>query len=152
MDPMRIDLDKILTVLPQRYPFIMIDRVLDYVPGERITALKNVSAGDPWLPGHVPEDPVMPGVLIIEAMCQAAGILYNLSGRKRARYLAGLDKVRFRKKVIPGDQLVISASVVKEKLNIIKIEATATVEGALVAEAHIMVSIGDQNDTSDSDS
>jgi len=129
----------------------MIDRVLDYVPGEQITAVKNVSAGESWLPGHIPGDPVMPGVLIIEAMCQAGGVLFNLSNKKRAKYLAGLDKVRFRKKVIPGDQLVLNARIVKEKLNMIKMDVSAAVEETLVAEAQIMISIGDEDDTSDSD-
>ena len=149
---MNIDINKIISVLPQRYPFIMIDRVLDYVPGEQIIAVKNVSAGDPWMAGHFPGNPVMPGVLILEAMCQAGGVLVNLSGGKEAKYLAGLDKVRFRKRVIPGDQLVIHGKVIKKKLNMIKMEVAATVDGSLVAEAQIMASIGDDNDTSDSDS
>lgn len=152
---MRVDINKIISVLPQRYPFILIDRVIDYVPDEHITAVKNVSAGDPWMAGHFPGDPVMPGVLILEAMCQAGGVLVNLSNEKNnnqtAKYLAGLDKVRFRKKVIPGDQLVIHGRIVKKKLNIIKMEVSATVDGALVAEAQILASIGDENDTSDSD-
>jgi len=152
INQMRIDINKIISVLPQRYPFILIDRVLDYVPDEQITAVKNVSVSDPWMAGHFPGNPVMPGVLILEAMCQAGGVLVNLSGDKGAKYLAGLDKVRFRKRVIPGDQLVIHGRVIKKKLNMIKMEVSATVDGALVAEAQIMASIGDKNDTSDSDS
>lgn len=152
---MKIDINKIISLLPQRYPFIMIDRVIDYVPDEHITAVKNVSAGDPWLAGHFPANPVMPGVLILEAMCQAGGVLVNLSGKgengQTARYLAGLDKVRFRKKVIPGDQLIIHGRIIKKKMNMIKMEVSATVEGTLVAEAQIMASIGDKNDTSDGD-
>jgi 3-hydroxyacyl-[acyl-carrier-protein] dehydratase len=152
---MTIDINKIIAMLPQRYPFILIDRVIDYVPGEQITAIKNVSAGDPWMAGHFPENPVMPGVLILEAMCQAGGVLVNLSrdekNNQSARYLAGLDNVRFRKRVIPGDQLVIHGQILKKKLNIIKMEVTATVEGVLVAEAQIMASIGVENDTSDGD-
>ena len=112
--------------------------------------MKNVSAGEPWMAGHFPESPVMPGVLILEAMCQAGGVLVNLSGKYQAKYLAGADKVRFRKNVIPGDQLIIHGRVVKKKLNIIKMEVSVTVEGELVAEAQIMASIGDKDDTSDS--
>lgn len=152
MNQKRIDINKIISVLPQRYPFVMIDRVIDYVPGEEITAVKNVSASDPWMAGHFPGNPVMPGVLILEAMCQAGGVLVNLSDDKPARYLAGLDKVRFRKRVIPGDQLVVQGRVLKRKLNMIKMEVSATVDGMLVAEAQIMASIGDENDTPDSDS
>ncbi len=151
MNEMRIDINKIISVLPQRYPFIMIDRVIDYVPDQEITAVKNVSASDPWMAGHFPDNPVMPGVLILEAMCQAGGVLVNLSNEKAARYLAGMDKVRFRKRVIPGDQLVIHGKVLKRKLNMIKMEVSATVDGTLVAKAQIMASTGDENDTSDSD-
>jgi 3-hydroxyacyl-[acyl-carrier-protein] dehydratase len=152
---MTIDINKILSLLPQRYPFILIDRVIDYVPDEHITAIKNVSAGDPWMTGHFPGNPVMPGVLILEAMCQAGGVLVNLSRNEKnnqsARYLAGLDKVRFRKRVVPGDQLVIHGKILKKKLNIIKMAVTATVDGTLVAEAEIMASTGVENDTSDGD-
>ncbi len=152
---MKIDINKIISVLPQRYPFIMIDRVIDYAPDDYITAVKNVSAGDPWIAGHFPENPVMPGVLIVEAMCQAGGVLVNLSRKENnnqtAKYLAGLDKVRFRKKVIPGDQLIIHGRIIKKKLNIIKMELSATVEGELVAEAQVVASIGDENDSSDGD-
>jgi beta-hydroxyacyl-ACP dehydratase FabZ len=152
---MAIDINKILSLLPQRYPFILIDRVIDYVPDEQITAIKNVSAGDPWMTGHFPGNPVMPGVLILEAMCQAGGVLVNLSrteeNNQSARYLAGLDNVRFRRRVIPGDQLIIHGKIIKKKLNIIKMEVTATVEGVLVAEAQIMASTGVENDSSDGD-
>ncbi|MFP4039458.1 MAG: 3-hydroxyacyl-ACP dehydratase FabZ [Desulfosudaceae bacterium] len=150
-----IDIKKILEILPQRYPFIMIDRVLEVVPGESLIAVKNVSAGESWMAGHFPEDPVMPGVLIVEAMCQAGGVLVNLGdvfGEKRpARYLTGLDRVRFRKKVLPGDQLLINVRIVKKKLNMIKIDAAATVDGSKVAEAQIMASMGGSSDTSNSD-
>jgi len=150
-----MDIKKIIEILPQRYPFVMIDRVLEVVPGERLTAVKNVSAGESWLAGHFPEDPVMPGVLIVEAMCQAGGVLVNLGevfeDKRPVRYLTGLDRVRFRKKVLPGDQLIITVSIVKKKLNMIKIEAEAAVAGVKVAEAQIMASMGGKGDTSDSD-
>ncbi|MFP4445313.1 MAG: 3-hydroxyacyl-ACP dehydratase FabZ [Desulfosudaceae bacterium] len=149
-----MDIKKIIEILPQRYPFIMIDRVLEVVPGERLTAVKNVSAGESWLAGHFPEDPVMPGVLIVEAMCQAGGVLVNLGevfeDKRPVRYLTGLDRVRFRKKVLPGDQLLITVRIVKKKLNMIKIEAEAAVNGVKVAEAQIMASMGGDGDTSDS--
>jgi beta-hydroxyacyl-ACP dehydratase FabZ len=149
---MNIDIQKILSLLPQRYPFVLIDRVVDCVPDQEITAVKNVSAGEPWAAGHFPQNPVMPGVLILEAMCQAGGVLVNLSGHQTARYLAGFDRVRFRKTVIPGDQLIIHGRIVKKKLNIIKMDITATVDGVLVAEAQIMASTGEtKNDTPDGD-
>lgn len=140
-----IDIKKIIEMLPQRYPFIMIDRVLEVVPNKSIRAIKNVSAGEPWAAGHFPGNPVMPGVLIVEAMCQAGGVLVGLSRQEApacgVRYLTGLDKVRFRKKVVPGDTLVLCATIVKEKLNTIKIEAFAEVDGIHVAEAQIMASL-----------
>ena len=140
-----IDIKKIIEMLPQRYPFIMIDRVLEVIPNKSIRAIKNVSAGEPWAAGHFPGNPVMPGVLIVEAMCQAGGVLVGLSRQEApgcgVRYLTGLDKVRFRRKVVPGDTMVVCAAIVKEKMNTIKIEAFAEVDGMHVAEAQIMASL-----------
>ena len=140
-----IDIGTILNILPQRYPFLMIDRVLEVIPNRQIRALKNVSAAEPWAAGHFPGNPVMPGVLIVEAMCQAGGLLIGLSRQDTpvggVRYLTGLDRVRFRRKVVPGDTLILCATIVKEKLNTIKIEAIAEVDGAHVAEAQIMASL-----------
>ena len=140
-----IDIGTILNILPQRYPFLMIDRVLEVVPNRQIRALKNVSAAEPWAAGHFPGNPVMPGVLIVEAMCQAGGLLIGLSRQDTpvggVRYLTGLDRVRFRKKVVPGDALILCAVIVKEKLNTIKIDAFAEVDGVHVAEAQIMASL-----------
>ncbi|MDY6905223.1 MAG: 3-hydroxyacyl-ACP dehydratase FabZ [Thermodesulfobacteriota bacterium] len=154
MEP--VDIKKILALLPQRYPFVMIDRVVDVVPNDRITAIKNVSACEPWSSGHFPDNPIMPGVLIVEAMCQAGGLLVNLSGEEavtgEARYLTGLDKVRFRKRIVPGDTITIYARIIKKKLNMVKIEATAEVGGERAAEAQIMASLGGVRDTSDSNS
>ncbi len=152
MEP--IEIKKIIEVIPQRYPFIMIDRVLELIPDDRIKALKNISAGESWLAGHFPNDPVMPGVLMVEAMCQAGGVLVNINAAGEnghpARYLTGLDRVRFRKKVIPGDQLIICARIVKKKMKMIKMAAQATVAGELAAEAQIMACIGGNGDSSDS--
>jgi len=144
MTPM--DIHQILEHLPHRYPFLLVDRVLDVVPGERITALKNVSMNEPFFPGHYPHHPVMPGVLIVEAMAQAAAILSfkTMGGKPDATtvyYFAGIDGARFRRPVGPGDQLILDVSLGARKRGIWKYSATATVDGKLAAEAELICTL-----------
>src|SRR2546426_8771076 len=115
-DPIRFDIQEILRYLPHRYPFLLVDRVLEIIPNESIRALKNVTYNEPFFPGHFPERPLMPGVMIIEALAQAAGILAFVSSGVTPNhdtkfYFVGIDKARFRKPVEPGDQLVLTAQV-----------------------------------------
>ncbi len=140
------DIQKILELMPHRYPFLLIDRIIELDPGKRIVGLKNVTINEPFFLGHFPGMPVMPGVLIVEAMAQAGGILYLTSQPPGEEgyifYFMAMDKVRFRKPVVPGDQLVLEATLLKMRKNAIKMEGTATVNGKRVAEAELMASVG----------
>jgi len=141
------DIRDIMKYLPHRYPFLLIDRVLEVVPGEKIVALKNVSMNEPFFQGHFPGMPVMPGVLIVEAMAQAGGVLFT-SGAPEAQhgaimYFMGIDKAKFRKPVVPGDQLIFEVTVLRKRAKTLKLAATATVDGAVVAEAELMATIGE---------
>ena len=141
------DIEKILELLPHRYPFLLVDRVISLVPDDKIVALKNVTINEPFFQGHFPGKPIMPGVLIIEAMAQAGGILAYETGpfekRNRLIYFMGMDKVRFRKMVVPGDQIIFEAKILKFKSKVAKMSGTATVDGQLIAEAELMASFGD---------
>ncbi len=141
------DIGAIMELLPHRYPFLLVDRVLELVPGERVVALKNVTINEPFFQGHFPGRPIMPGVLIIEAMAQAGGILANESapaGQKgRLIYFMGMDKVRFRRPVIPGDQIIFEARLLKLRSKAAKMLGSATVDGQLAAEAELMASFGE---------
>ena len=141
-----MDIHEVLAFLPQRFPILMIDRVLECEPGNRILALKNVSANEPYFPGHFPSRPVMPGVLILEAMAQAAGILaFRTLGTKpdakSVYYYAGIDNARFKRPVEPGDQLQIEVSVIGSKRGIWKFGCVAKVGETLVAEADILCTV-----------
>ena len=142
------DIQKIMKVLPHRYPFLLVDRILELVPGEKVIGLKNVTMNEPFFQGHFPEIPVMPGVLQVEALGQVGGILvyYSKSEEERGEmvYFTGLDKVRFRKPVIPGDQLMMELKVLKMRSRVVKMAGTATVDGQLVAEAQLMAAYGDK--------
>ncbi|WP_223879193.1 3-hydroxyacyl-ACP dehydratase FabZ [Chitinimonas arctica] len=138
-----MDIQGILDHLPHRFPFLLIDRITELVPGERIVALKNVSYNEPFFVGHFPRYPVMPGVLIIEAMAQAAGVLsFKTTGDKPKDgflYLfAGIDNARFKAQVVPGDQLLIEVTSERRMRNIWKYKAVARVAGNVVAEADLM--------------
>ncbi|SIS45874.1 3-hydroxyacyl-ACP dehydratase FabZ [Neptunomonas antarctica] len=138
-----MDVKEIREYLPHRYPFLLVDRVLELVPGESIVALKNVSVNEPFFTGHFPEHPVMPGVLIIEAMAQAAGILGFKTMDKKPEdgsiyYFVGSDKLRFKRPVVPGDQLKLEASILSEKRGIWKFAVKASVDGAIVSTATIL--------------
>jgi 3-hydroxyacyl-[acyl-carrier-protein] dehydratase len=141
------DIEKIMEVLPHRYPFLLVDRVISLVPDDKIVALKNVTINEPFFQGHFPGKPIMPGVLIIEAMAQVGGILAYETGprekRDRLIYFMGMDKVRFRKMVVPGDQIIFEAKILKFRSKVAKMSGTATVDGQLVAEAELMASFGD---------
>jgi len=143
----KYDIQKILQFLPHRYPFLLVDRVLELEPGDRIVALKNVTINEPFFQGHFPGKPVMPGVLIIEAMAQAGGLLaYESSpadNHGQLIYFMGMDKVRFRKPVVPGDQLIFEAKILKLRTKVAKMTGTASVDNQLVAEAELMASFGE---------
>lgn len=133
-------------ILPHRYPFLLIDRILGIEPGERIVALKNVTVNEPFFQGHFPGGPVMPGVLITEAMAQAGGVLAHQSASSQAPrslfYLVGVDEARFRRPVHPGDQLVLELTVDRVRRGMWRFDATATVADKVVATAKIMTAPG----------
>ena len=138
-----MDIHEILRRLPHRFPIILVDRVLELEPGRRIVALKNVSINEPVFSGHFPHYPVMPGVLIIESLAQAAAILSFVTFDKRADrnsvyYFAGIDKARFKRPVGPGDQLRLEVELLREMRGIGKFDARALVDGQVVAEAELL--------------
>ncbi|HAO22030.1 MAG: 3-hydroxyacyl-[acyl-carrier-protein] dehydratase FabZ [Desulfobacteraceae bacterium IS3] len=140
-------IEKILEFLPHRYPFIMVDRVLELVPKEKIVTLKNVTMNEPFFQGHFPGKPIMPGVLIVEAMAQSGGILVmeSLPPEKHGQsvYFMSMDKVKFRKPVVPGDQIILEIRLLKNRGNVSKISGIATVDGNCVAEAELMAMVGE---------
>lgn len=138
-----MDIHEILEHLPHRYPFLLVDRVLAVEPGKSIHAIKNVSINEPFFVGHFPHHPVMPGVLIMEALAQAAGILsFKTMGTKAdpnsVFYFVGIDECRFKKPVMPGDQLHLHVDIVRHMRGIWKYQAVARVDGEVVAEAKLM--------------
>jgi len=135
-----IDINEILTLLPHKYPFLLVDRVLEFEPAKRIIAIKNVTVNEPFFQGHFPGRPIMPGVLILEAMAQAGGILAfkSFPGMRGSVFFTGIDGARFRKPVTPGDQLRFDVEVVKHRREIWVFEAKAYVEDDVAAEARIM--------------
>jgi 3-hydroxyacyl-[acyl-carrier-protein] dehydratase len=138
-----LDIHGIMQQLPHRYPFLLLDRVLECKPGESLTALKNVTINEPFFPGHFPHHPVMPGVLILEAMAQATGLLaFATLGKAPSEdelyYFVGIDKARFRAPVEPGDQLIFKVKLMAQKRNIWKFSGVAEVEGRVAAEAELM--------------
>lgn len=138
-----MDVNEIRKYLPHRYPFLLVDRVVELKPGESIVAYKNVTVNEPFFNGHFPDHPVMPGVLIQEAMAQAAGILGFKTMDKTPQdgsiyYFVGSDKLRFKRPVVPGDQLQLEARIVSEKRGIWKFDVRATVDGELASSATIL--------------
>ncbi len=143
------DIHDVLEYLPHRYPFLLVDRILEYEAGKHIVSLKNVTINEPFFQGHFPGVPIMPGVLIVEAMAQAGGFLVFKTLPDRARKLVffmGIDGARFRRPVRPGDQLRIEMTVVRVKSRIGKLHGKASVDGQLVSEADIMFSLVDRAD------
>lgn len=137
--------EEIQQLLPHRYPFALVDRIIDYVPGEQATGIKNVTFNEPQFQGHFPGRPIMPGVLIVEAMAQVGGIvLTQLPGIDGLCMFAGIDKVRFRRPVVPGDQLVMTVNLLTVKRQRFgKMRARAEVDGQLVCEGELMFSVVD---------
>ncbi len=143
-----LDIQEIMELLPHRYPFIMIDRILELTPGEKVVALKNVTINEPFFQGHFPENPIMPGVLIIEAMGQAGAVLAAKSLDRGPHgpliYFMGMDKVKFRKPVTPGDQLIFEMEFLKQRRNVFKMSGTAYVDEKVVAQAELMATFGEK--------
>jgi 3-hydroxyacyl-[acyl-carrier-protein] dehydratase len=142
------DIMGVQRLLTHRYPFLLVDRVLECVAGDRVKAIKNVTFNEPFFPGHFPHRPVMPGVLIIEALAQAAGVLaFHTAGivpdENTRFFFVGIDKARFRKPVEPGDQLILTAKLERQMRGIWKFSAVAYVGDAEVASAEMMVAPGD---------
>lgn len=138
-----LDIQKIKEYLPHRYPFLLVDRVIECEPGKRLVGIKNVTNNEPYFQGHFPNQPIMPGVLIIEALAQTTGLLASESapeelGKGMTYYLVGLDKVRFKRPVVPGDQLRLEAEYLRNKRNIWSFFCAASVDGEFVASANIM--------------
>lgn len=143
-----LDIRAILEHLPHRYPFLLVDRVIELEKGKRIVALKNVTINEPFFVGHFPRLPVMPGVLQIEALAQAAGILsFQTAGKvaddQSVYYFVGIDNARFKRPVVPGDQLKLEVEIVRAARSIWKYKARATVDGLLAAEADLMCALRD---------
>lgn len=139
-----MDIHKVLKLLPHRHPFVMVDRVLTFEPNTSIVCLKNVTINEPFFQGHFPENPVMPGVMILEALAQASGLLYMCSNGlqhngRLVHYFAGIDKARFKKIVSPGDQLHLHANFIKEKRDIWKLDCVAKVDDEVACTAELMI-------------
>ena len=143
-----LNVNRIRQILPHRYPFLLLDKVVECKPGVSLTAIKNVSINEPFFQGHFPQQPIMPGVLIIEAMAQASAVLglsveAGAEHRNKLYYLVGVDKARFRKTVGPGDQLMIEVEFIKVRRNIWRFSCVAKVDNAIIADAELLTTIAD---------
>ncbi len=143
------DIQEVLEFLPHRYPILLIDRILEIDPGKSIKALKNVTINEPYFQGHFPENPIMPGVMIVEAMGQAGGVLvldtFPPERRGSPVYFLGFDGVRFRRPVAPGDQLIIDIKIIRQRQTTVKMTAEATVDGELATEGQLLAMIGEKS-------
>ena len=144
-----MDIGEIQRLLPHRYPFLLVDRVVEFEPGQKLTAYKNVTINEEFFNGHFPGHPVMPGVLILEALAQATAILAykseNMDPTKPVTYLMGIDNARFRKPVVPGDRLQLGIEVIRHKGAVWKTKGTATVDGVKVAEGEFLATVVDKD-------
>ncbi len=144
-----IEAKEIMSILPHAFPFLLVDRILEVEPGKRIVGIKNVTYNEPYFPGHFPGRPIMPGVLILEAMAQTAGLLALQSmpedeKKKKPVFFLGIDNARFRKPVIPGDQLRLELEVTRQRQSIWGFKGKAWVDGKLVAEADLLAMMGEE--------
>jgi 3-hydroxyacyl-[acyl-carrier-protein] dehydratase len=143
-----MEIKEIMSLLPHAYPFLLVDRIVEVEPGKRIVGIKNVTYNEPFFPGHFPGRPIMPGVLIVEAMAQTAGLLVFHSSpeedHSKTVFFLGMDNVRFRKPVIPGDQLRLELEITKHRQSIWRFKGKALVEGKVVAEGDILAMVGDE--------
>ena len=146
---MSLDIRQILETLPHRYPFLLVDRIVEMEPGQRVVGIKNVTINEPFFPGHFPGNPVMPGVLILEALAQATGLLafagMGDAHKTKLYMLVGIDKARFRGQVLPGDQLFLDISLKRNMRGIGMYQCQALVDGTVVAEAEMMCSAQDRD-------
>ncbi|XP_027916753.1 uncharacterized protein LOC114176047 isoform X2 [Vigna unguiculata] len=147
--PTSLDINKILAILPHRFPFLLVDRMIEYNPGVSAVAIKNVTINDNFFPGHFPERPIMPGVLMVEAMAQVGGLVMlqpEVGGSRQNFFFAGIDKVRFRKPVIAGDTLVMRMilSKLQKRFGIAKMEGKAYVGGEVVCEGEFLMATGSE--------
>ncbi len=140
-----LDIKEIQKILPHRYPFLLIDRVIELEPGQRAVAIKNVTFNEPQFTGHWPGDPVMPGVLMVEAMAQTGGVMLLAAEEDRGKnaFFGGIDGIRFRRPVVPGDQLRFEATLIRRKRRIGKVHVVATVDGEVAVEGELMFAIAD---------
>ena len=143
------DINEIMKILPHRYPFLLVDRIVEHVPGEKVVGIKNVTINEPFFQGHFPGHPIMPGVLIVEAMAQVGGILAYMASddevRKKVCYFASIDNVKFRKPVLPGDQLRIEVTATGCKRGIWCFSAKAIVKGKVTTEAELKATFADKD-------
>lgn len=145
---MELDVNKIMELLPHRYPFLLVDKIVAVEPGERIVGLKNVTINEPFFQGHFPGHPIMPGVLIIEAMAQVGGVYALVTdevGEGKVTYFVGIDKAKFRRPVIPGDTILLELTIISIRRGIYTFAGRATVDGKLVAEAELKATFADRN-------
>jgi 3-hydroxyacyl-[acyl-carrier-protein] dehydratase len=136
--------EEIQELLPHRYPFALVDRIIDYVPGKKAVGIKNVTINEPFFPGHIPARPIMPGVLIVESMAQVGGVVLTLMPGMKGKFFAfaGIDKVRFRRPVVPGDQLVMTVELISFKLHrIAKMQGEGFVDGQRVVQGEMLFSL-----------
>jgi len=143
-----LDIERILQILPHRWPFVLVDRVTAVIPGERIRVHKCVTMNEPWFQGHFPSRPIMPGVLILECLAQICGLLAYASepfdASSSLMYFLGIDKAKFRRPVTPGDRLDLEVSIIHHRTNVFKLKGEASVDGTLCAHAELLASVVDR--------